>query len=185
MHFNVLCNGPKHVPVAHVELYTNVTFSSVAASSTFPSLTHLTDKSFRCLCLSLKVSTQSFKRYLLQIHQKISSPQTKFYIQHTNNHPFTHYGITFHPKLFYTNQQSALKNSINLTSHFECLCLSNWHFFLWQSTSQRTKMASVQDRLKLKRVPLDKWSVSEQLYLASAVSCSGIYLKNKMFYMHA
>lgn len=35
------------------------------------------------------------------------------------------------------------------------------------------KMASVQDRLKLKRVPLDKWSVSEQLYLASAVACSG------------
>lgn len=34
-------------------------------------------------------------------------------------------------------------------------------------------MASVQDRLKLKRVPLDKWSISEQLYLASAVACSG------------
>lgn len=34
-------------------------------------------------------------------------------------------------------------------------------------------MASVQDRLKLKRVPLDNWSISEQLYLASAVACSG------------
>lgn len=34
-------------------------------------------------------------------------------------------------------------------------------------------MASVQERLQLKRVPLDKWSVSEQLYLASAVACSG------------
>lgn len=34
-------------------------------------------------------------------------------------------------------------------------------------------MASVQERLQLKRVPLDKWSISEQLYLASAVICSG------------
>lgn len=34
-------------------------------------------------------------------------------------------------------------------------------------------MASVQDRLKLKRVPLDNWSISEQLHLASAVACSG------------
>lgn len=34
-------------------------------------------------------------------------------------------------------------------------------------------MTSVQDTLKLKRVPLDKWSTSEQLYLASAVACSG------------
>lgn len=35
------------------------------------------------------------------------------------------------------------------------------------------QMASVQERLQLKRVPLDKWSVSEQLHLASAVACSG------------
>lgn len=34
-------------------------------------------------------------------------------------------------------------------------------------------MASVQERLQLKRVPLDKWSISEQLYLASAVATSG------------
>lgn len=34
-------------------------------------------------------------------------------------------------------------------------------------------MSSVQERLQLKRVPLDKWSTSEQLYLASAVACSG------------
>lgn len=34
-------------------------------------------------------------------------------------------------------------------------------------------MASVQERLQLKRVPLDSWSISEQLYLASAVACSG------------
>lgn len=34
-------------------------------------------------------------------------------------------------------------------------------------------MASIQERLNLKRVPLDKWSVKEQLYLASAVACSG------------
>lgn len=34
-------------------------------------------------------------------------------------------------------------------------------------------MASLQERLQLKRVPLDNWSISEQLYLASAVACSG------------
>lgn len=34
-------------------------------------------------------------------------------------------------------------------------------------------MASVQDRLQISRVPLDKWSTREQLCLASAVSCSG------------
>lgn len=34
-------------------------------------------------------------------------------------------------------------------------------------------MASVQERLQLKRVPLENWSISEQLYLASAVACSG------------
>lgn len=34
-------------------------------------------------------------------------------------------------------------------------------------------MASVQERLQLKRVPIEKWSISEQLYLASAVACSG------------
>lgn len=34
-------------------------------------------------------------------------------------------------------------------------------------------MASVQERLQLKRVPLENWSVSEQLYLASAVANSG------------
>lgn len=35
-------------------------------------------------------------------------------------------------------------------------------------------MASVQERLQLKRLPLDKWSISEKLYLASAVAaCSG------------
>lgn len=34
-------------------------------------------------------------------------------------------------------------------------------------------MSSVQERLQLKRVPLDKWSVREQLCLASAVECSG------------
>lgn len=34
-------------------------------------------------------------------------------------------------------------------------------------------MASVQERLQLKRVPLDKWSISEQLHLATAVACSG------------
>lgn len=35
------------------------------------------------------------------------------------------------------------------------------------------QMASIQERLNLKRVPLDKWSVKEQLHLASAVACSG------------
>lgn len=34
-------------------------------------------------------------------------------------------------------------------------------------------MASVQERLQLKREPLDKWSVREQLCLASAVAKSG------------
>lgn len=34
-------------------------------------------------------------------------------------------------------------------------------------------MASVQERLQLKKVPLENWSISEQLYLASAVACSG------------
>lgn len=34
-------------------------------------------------------------------------------------------------------------------------------------------MASVQERLQLKRIPLENWSISEQLYLASAVACSG------------
>lgn len=34
-------------------------------------------------------------------------------------------------------------------------------------------MTSIQERLQLKRVPLDKWSVREQLCLASAVACSG------------
>lgn len=34
-------------------------------------------------------------------------------------------------------------------------------------------MASVQERLQLKREPLDKWSIREQLCLASAVARSG------------
>ncbi|XP_062555056.1 bromodomain-containing protein 8 [Armigeres subalbatus] len=34
-------------------------------------------------------------------------------------------------------------------------------------------MASIQERLQLKRVPLDKWSTKEKLCLASAVACSG------------
>lgn len=34
-------------------------------------------------------------------------------------------------------------------------------------------MTSIQERLQLKRVPLDKWSIREQLCLASAVACSG------------
>lgn len=34
-------------------------------------------------------------------------------------------------------------------------------------------MASVQERLQLKRVPLENWSLSEQLHLASAVACGG------------
>lgn len=34
-------------------------------------------------------------------------------------------------------------------------------------------MASVQERLQSKRLPPEKWSISEQLYLASAVACSG------------
>lgn len=34
-------------------------------------------------------------------------------------------------------------------------------------------MTSVQERLQLKRAPLDKWSIREQLCLASAVACSG------------
>lgn len=34
-------------------------------------------------------------------------------------------------------------------------------------------MTSVQERLQLKRIALDKWTIREQLCLASAVSCSG------------
>lgn len=34
-------------------------------------------------------------------------------------------------------------------------------------------MSSIQERLQLKRVPLDNWSVREKLCLASAVACSG------------
>lgn len=34
-------------------------------------------------------------------------------------------------------------------------------------------MASIQERLQIKREPLDKWSTREQLYLASAVARSG------------
>ncbi|XP_055323232.1 bromodomain-containing protein 8 [Sitodiplosis mosellana] len=34
-------------------------------------------------------------------------------------------------------------------------------------------MASVQERLQSKRVPVENWSISERLYLASAVACSG------------
>lgn len=34
-------------------------------------------------------------------------------------------------------------------------------------------MASIQERLQLKRVSLDEWSLKEQLCLASAVKCSG------------
>ncbi|GAB0096693.1 hypothetical protein DMENIID0001_122360 [Sergentomyia squamirostris] len=34
-------------------------------------------------------------------------------------------------------------------------------------------MTSVQERLQLKRIPLDKWSIREQLFLAAAVACSG------------
>lgn len=34
-------------------------------------------------------------------------------------------------------------------------------------------MASVQERLQSKRLPPEKWSIIEQLYLASAVACSG------------
>ncbi|XP_059612323.1 bromodomain-containing protein 8 [Phlebotomus argentipes] len=34
-------------------------------------------------------------------------------------------------------------------------------------------MASIQERLQMKRIPLDKWSVREQLFLAAAVACSG------------
>lgn len=34
-------------------------------------------------------------------------------------------------------------------------------------------MASVQERLQLKRLPLDNWTVSEKLYLASAVASGG------------
>lgn len=34
-------------------------------------------------------------------------------------------------------------------------------------------MASVQERLQLKRLPLDNWTTSEKLCLASAVACSG------------
>lgn len=34
-------------------------------------------------------------------------------------------------------------------------------------------MASLQERIQINRMPLDKWSVREQLCLASAVACSG------------
>lgn len=34
-------------------------------------------------------------------------------------------------------------------------------------------MSSIQERLQMKRVPIDKWSIREQLCLASAVACSG------------
>ncbi|XP_058129113.1 bromodomain-containing protein 8 [Anopheles ziemanni] len=34
-------------------------------------------------------------------------------------------------------------------------------------------MSSIQERLQMKRVPLDKWSTKEKLCLASAVACSG------------
>ncbi|XP_058821534.1 bromodomain-containing protein 8 [Topomyia yanbarensis] len=36
-----------------------------------------------------------------------------------------------------------------------------------------SNVSSVQERLQLKRVPLDKWSIKEKLCLASAVACSG------------
>lgn len=36
-----------------------------------------------------------------------------------------------------------------------------------------SNLPSIQERLQLKRVPLDKWSVKEKLCLASAVACSG------------
>lgn len=39
--------------------------------------------------------------------------------------------------------------------------------------AQIETMASVQERLQMKRVPAEDWSISEQLYLASAVACSG------------
>lgn len=35
------------------------------------------------------------------------------------------------------------------------------------------KMSSIQERLQLKRVPLDTWNIREQLCLASAVVRSG------------
>ncbi|XP_055539588.1 bromodomain-containing protein 8 [Wyeomyia smithii] len=36
-----------------------------------------------------------------------------------------------------------------------------------------SNISSIQERLQLKRVPLDKWSTKEKLCLASAVACSG------------
>lgn len=42
-----------------------------------------------------------------------------------------------------------------------------------KSGEKKTTMASMQERLQLKRMPLENWSISEQLYLASAVACSG------------
>uniref|UniRef100_A0A1Q3F833 Putative bromodomain-containing protein 8 n=1 Tax=Culex tarsalis TaxID=7177 RepID=A0A1Q3F833_CULTA len=36
-----------------------------------------------------------------------------------------------------------------------------------------SNLPSIQERLQLKRVPLDKWTVKEKLCLASAVACSG------------
>lgn len=38
---------------------------------------------------------------------------------------------------------------------------------------KQKKMSSIQERLQLKRVPLDSWSIREKLSLASVVACSG------------
>lgn len=57
---------------------------------------------------------------------------------------------------------------MNITSNLVTLC-----FVDVKNISKVEIMASVQERLQLKRVPLDKWSISEQLHLASAVACSG------------
>lgn len=48
---------------------------------------------------------------------------------------------------------------------FVCICSEN--------RLHIETMASVQERLQMKRVPLADWSISEQLYLASAVAGSG------------
>lgn len=60
---------------------------------------------------------------------------------------------------------------MNLTSKIE------FYVFSLIKTKLNSKvdriMASVQERLQLKRMPLENWSISEQLYLASAVACSG------------
>lgn len=70
------------------------------------------------------------------------------------------------------NQQIHLlqANAPNLT-----FCLLFRFSCNFQTYNKRAPkiMASVQERLQLKRVPLENWSVSEQLYLASAVACSG------------